>query len=619
MPTHRPLFPWIAPALLLSALALTQTAQAQSNPNAYPEEQRRQDERTQAQNQQLQKTREVTGPETVLKTTRLPQDEAPCFVIQQIDLQGDSRGNKDLQDTNALFDAVSNALSGPNGDDHPLRKCLGAQGVNLVLQRAQDALVAKGYVTSRVLAPSQNLADGTLTLAILPARISAIRFASNPAPNASDKAANAPANTPENAPTQLHNTLPMAVGSLLNLRDIEQGLENLKRVPTAEADIQIEPSASGAPDQSDLVVRYQASTPVRGSVSVDDSGSRTTGTYQGSATFSWDNPLGLSDLFYLTLNHDLINEFGRQLANTPSGPRGTRGRTLHYSLPLGYWLLGTTYSNSTYHQSVAGQNQDYIYSGDSENSELKLSRILYRNASDKTTASLKAWARTSHNYVDDTEVEVQRRNTGGWELGLGHKTAFGEASLDINLAYKLGTKDFGAQPAPEEYEQTDPDAGTSQFRLVTLDITYAQPFKVGAQALRYSANLRTQSNATALTAPDRFSIGGRYTVRGFDGESSLSAERGWLLRNDLSATLGDSAHALYLGLDAGEVSGASALGLLGNTLSGGVVGLRGSLKPCATAQGCDLQYDLFVGAPLYHPTGFKTATTTAGFSLNLTF
>ena len=30
-----------------------------------------------------------------------------------------------------------------------------------------------------------------------------------------------------------------------------------------------------------------------------------------------------------------------------------------------------------------------------------------------------------------------------------------------------------------------------------------------------------------------FSIGGRYTVRGFDGEASLMGERGWLLRNDI--------------------------------------------------------------------------------------
>ncbi len=36
-----------------------------------------------------------------------------------------------------------------------------------------------------------------------------------------------------------------------------------------------------------------------------------------------------------------------------------------------------------------------------------------------------------------------------------------------------------------------------------------------------------------LTQQDKLSIGGRYTVRGFDGELSLSGEKGWLWRNEL--------------------------------------------------------------------------------------
>jgi len=35
--------------------------------------------------------------------------------------------------------------------------------------------------------------------------------------------------------------MPMAQGDLLNIRDIEQGLENLKRVPTADANIELQP------------------------------------------------------------------------------------------------------------------------------------------------------------------------------------------------------------------------------------------------------------------------------------------------------------------------------------------------------------------------------------------
>ncbi|MDZ7938044.1 MAG: ShlB/FhaC/HecB family hemolysin secretion/activation protein [Rhodoferax sp.] len=129
--------------------------------------------------------------------------------------------------------------------------------------------------------------------------------------------------------------------------------------------------------------------------------------------------------------------------------------------------------------------------------------------------------------------------------------------------------------------------------------------------MRYQGSLRIQGNDTPLTPQDRFSIGGRYTVRGFDGESSLSGDSGWLLRQDVGWALGASGQELYLGIDAGEVGGQSSANLAGKSLSGGVIGLRGSFKK--------LQYDLFAGSPLYQPAGVKTAQTTAGFSLNLGF
>jgi hemolysin activation/secretion protein len=123
--------------------------------------------------------------------------------------------------------------------------------------------------------------------------------------------------------------------------------------------------------------------------------------------------------------------------------------------------------------------------------------------------------------------------------------------------------------------------------------------------------LRVQGNETPLTPQDRFSIGGRYTVRGFDGESSLTGDNGWLLRQDLAWSLGGSGQELYIGIDAGGVNGQSAEQLAGKALSGGVIGLRGNFRK--------LQYDVFVGSPLYQPSGFRTAETTAGFNMNLAF
>lgn len=502
------------------------------------------------------------------ESTLIPERETPCFTISRIALVGDSAERFQF----ALASVTA-------GEDAAIGRCLGAQGINAVLARMQNTVVAKGFVTTRILAAPQNLASGALTLTLVPGRIRAIRFSPDSSPRGTQ-----------------WNTLPAGPGDFLNVRDIEQGLENFKRVPTVEADIQIEPAdgPDAQPGESDLVIRYRQALPFRLSLTVDDSGSKSTGKYQGGVTLSGDNLLALNDLFYASTNHDL--------GGGETGDRGTRGYTMHYSLPFGYWLLGLTSSKYYYHQTVAGANQAYVYSGDSRIHEVKLSRIVYRDAVRKTTASLRSYLKTSKNYIDDTEVEVQRRRMAGWEADVTHREFMGPATLDLGLAYRRGTGAYDAMPAPEESF----GEGTSRPKIVTADASFNLPFKLGPLPLRYSAGYRAQWNHTPLVPQDRFSIGGRYTVRGFDGETILSAERGWLVRNDLGLALGKTGQELYLGFDYGHVGGSSAELLLGTHLAGAVLGLRGGYK--------GFQYDVFAGTPVSRPDGFE-AGRSLGFNL----
>ncbi|MEJ8826276.1 ShlB/FhaC/HecB family hemolysin secretion/activation protein [Variovorax humicola] len=582
----------LAAALLASPLfAFAQ--QSPTTPQPFVEQQRQQ-ERERAlreQNERAVDERLQAAPEA--PAARIPDSESPCFRIDRVKLVGDQ--------SEAFQWAVADpsVLAGPEGTDAPIGRCLGTAGVNVVLARAQAALIARGWVTTRALAAPQDLSSGTLTLTLVPGRIAAIRM------------------TPDStvpllgSSALLRGAIPSAPGALLNLRDIEQGLENLKRVPTAEADIQIEPSTApdARPGDSDLVVQYVQNRKLRATLSLDDSGTEATGRYQAGATLSVDNPLGLNDLFYVNASHSI----GNHLFSDPG--KGTEAQTLHYSLPHGDWLLGFTGSNSQYHQSVAGLNQDYIYAGKTNNAEVRLSRLLYRDQNRKTTATLKALRRESRNFIDDTEVGVQHRVVGGWEASLSDKEFFGlwgeAATLEGTLAYRHGTGAFGAIAAPEESF----GEGTSRMKLATLEVSLNAPFKLdfggGAQRLRYSGLFRGQWNYTPLTPQDRFAIGGRYTVRGFDGETSLLGDSGMLIRNDLGWAMGTSGAELYVGADYGQIGGRAAADLLGRHLAGAVVGVRG--------QWTRLSYDFFVGAPISKPEGYRTARVTAGFNLNASF
>jgi hemolysin activation/secretion protein len=554
-------------------------AQNVSPTDAANQELLRQQERERVLRQQQERAPDVRLERTRAPTAlgRLPVDESPCFNIERILLSGDAaeQFQRVLATANRTEDGADDVASG---------RCLGSRGINLVMKRVQNAIVQRGFVTTRVLAEPQDLSAGTLKLTLIPGRVRGIRFAEG-----------------SDARATQWNAVSARPGDLLNLRDIEQALENFKRVPSAEADIQITPAdgPDAKPGDSDLVISWKQGFPFRLSLSADDSGSKATGKYQGAVTLSYDHAATLNDLFYVSLNHDL--------GGGDPGRRGTRGHTAHYSLPFGYWQIGFTTSANRYHQAVAGASQTYLYSGESQNSDIKLSRLVYRDAVRKATLGLRGWARSSKNFIDDTEVEVQRRRMAGWDFGLAHREFIGTATLDLNVNYRRGTGAMNALPAPEDAF----GEGTSRLRLVTSDARLNVPFAVGAQRLRYSGMWRAQWNHTPLVPQDRFAIGGRYTVRGFDGESLLSAERGWLIRNDLGWALGQAGQELYLGVDHGEVGGASSQTLVGTRLSGAALGLRGGYK--------GLAYDIFIGQPLNKPEGFKAASTVAGFNINWSF
>ncbi|WP_248149843.1 ShlB/FhaC/HecB family hemolysin secretion/activation protein [Stenotrophomonas indicatrix] len=505
---------------------------------------------------------------------RLPTQEQPCVRIDRIVLDGE--GAKGFQWALAAADPREDPASG---------RCLGTEGINVVMKRVQNAIIARGYVTTRVLSAPQDLNTGTLTLSVVPGRFREAVF--------TEADGRHPA---------IANALPIRSGGLLNLRDIEQGLENLQRVPTVTADIKIAPAdgEGAAPGQSDLNIDWKQRSPVRASLTLDDAGSQGTGKLQANATLSLDNPLGLNELFYVSAGRGVFNGKGKD----------TNSWTAHYDVPYGYWLFGATASAYDYSQTVVGAYESYDYSGRSGNAEARVDRLLLRNAKTKLGIYGRGWQRTSKNYIDDTEIEVQRRRTSGWELGLTHKQFIGAATLDATLAYRRGTGAFHALRSPEEmaraWDPRLPLEGTSRMKLITADAQFSVPFQLGKQRLRYTAAWRAQWNRTPLSPQDRFAIGGRYTVRGFDGESSLSGERGWSLRNDLSLGIGGG-QEFYVAADYGRIGGPSAQWQSGRDLAGMALGLRGGWQ--------QLSWDGFVGSALHKTSNFPTDYTTFGFSL----
>lgn len=525
------------------------------------------------QQREQQKQFEAKSPDVTMslperKTPFHFPEEHPCFAIDSVKITGQA--------------ALPEWLPLQRLADQATGHCLGINGINQLVSALQNRLISHGWITTRVLVPAQDLTTGTLQLALLPGKVQDVRLTEK-----SDHY------------SSLYTAIPPHKGALLDLRGIEQGLENLQRLPTVKATVEMLPG--DAPGDTVVVINRQQSRFWRLGAWVDNSGTTSTGKNQAGVMLALDNPTALSDLFYLTATRDTGFRNSKNTSNYSA----------HYSVPFGYWQIAATGSDYEYLQTVAGNYNDIQYRGKNKSLNVQLSRVLYRNASAKTTASYDVNVRETRNFIADTEIEGQKRRTSSWKAALNHRHSLGQSTLTAGASYQQGTRWFGALPAYEEFRSRGSDGyATALAQVMQFTASYSVPFSLASQRFRFDTQYLRQTSNTPLTPQDQFSIGNRWTVRGFDGERTLSADKGWSVRNTLSWVTPIPNQELYLGADYGEITGRGADQNLGRHLAGGAIGLRGAITPA------NLSYDVSMATPFSKPDGFKTDAATLAFSVN---
>ncbi|MDR1076905.1 MAG: hypothetical protein LBL59_11690 [Xanthomonadaceae bacterium] len=173
------------------------------------QEQRDRAERQAREREWRQALPEVRAEEDESRTQVLPQvlpKETDCFLIQSIRLEGER--HREFAFVQRLLDRYAG-------------QCIGRQGAALIVRQASDRILAGGYVTTQVGLPEQDLSRGVLVVHLRPGTIRQIRFDTD-----------ASGAWPERT---WRSAFPVRSGDLLDLHVLEQGLEQLKRVPSQDA------------------------------------------------------------------------------------------------------------------------------------------------------------------------------------------------------------------------------------------------------------------------------------------------------------------------------------------------------------------------------------------------
>lgn len=447
----------------------------------------------------------------------------------------------------------------------------------------QRKLLDKGFVTSQVYIPEQNLNSGTLQFMVMPGRVEDIRY--------SDSSAHGPWRT----------AFPVRPGDILNIRDVEQGLEQMKRVSSQSITMKLLPGTSVGTSIIELSIKQDK--PVHGSISFDNSGLESTGVYQGSFTSSFDQVFRANDTFTMSLSGDLSGS---------GSIKGTRAASLNYVIPHGKDTFSVSFSKSRYHQTIQSNPYDFTYSGKSTTMKAKWNHVWSRTQREKRAFDISISTRHNHRFINDMEIPVQALRTTSMEFGVSNRKYIGNATLYSRLGFQWGIGALGAQP--EHKASVAMGGPTSRYHMWLVDVDYRKPFIMGHRPASFTSSFHGQwvQGGKRLYSVDTINIGNRYSIYGFDGEYTLMGDSGWYVRNEVSSVIPRLNTEVYLGLDVGAVYGKSTEALVGKTIAGTALGVRGNYSS-------GLLFDAFVSTPLYKPQGYHTKKFYSGFTVGYRF
>ena len=447
----------------------------------------------------------------------------------------------------------------------------------------QRKLLDKGFVTSQVYIPEQNLNAGTLQFMVMPGRVEDIRY--------STSSAHGPWRT----------AFSVRPGDILNIRDVEQGLEQMKRVSSQSVTMQLLPGTSVGTSIIELTIKHDK--PVHGSISIDNSGLESTGVYQGSFTSSFDQVFRANDTFTMSLSGDLSGS---------GSIKGTRAASLNYVIPHGKDTFSLSFSKSRYHQTIQSNPYDFTYSGKSTTMKAKWNHVLSRTQREKRAFDISISTRHNHRFINDMEIPVQALRTTSMEFGISNRKYVGNATLYSRLGFQWGIGALGAQP--EHKASVAMGGPTSRYHMWLVDVDYRKPFIMGHRPASFTSSFHGQwvQGGKRVYSVDTINIGNRYSVYGFDGEYTLMGDSGWYIRNEVSSIIPRLNTEVYFGLDIGAVYGKSTESLVGKSIAGTALGIRGNY-----ASG--LMVDAFVSTPLYKPQGYHTKKFYSGFTIGYRF
>ena len=454
-------FSVLALAVLISLIGNMTVHAAERTPeqdlfDRLQEEQRRRDERRQ---------QDIYLPSTPsADDLNLPEIAGPCVTISSVKLEWLG------QPAPVLLPKLEALIARARG------QCLSVPALRELHRALNAQLTADGYVTSRVLIPEQDLAEGVLIFMLAPGRIETTLAEGLSA-------------------RQVQLALPARRGRLLNLRDLEQAVENLGRVRGLDAAFDIRPGSANG----DSVLLMSGTQGRRAGAALILNEKYYGSTLQGSALANVEigAPFGLTDRLMLSANTDLDRTVSDR----------AWGGGLDYDLGIGYWQLSSGFSRQAYLNKVPGILETFEATGETDTSRFELSRVLYRSSFSRISMAALASYSDVLNALEDATIQVSSYQLSNWGVRVDAERRWrrwqtgGSLAVDYSDGHGPATELTGGGAIADVHNHR---------LLLTASVLYPLTWQRGTVRLR----LDSQHSDNDLFPVQRWSLASR--VKGFD-------------------------------------------------------------------------------------------------------
>lgn len=462
----------------------------------------------------------ATGPEQLQK--RLSEEAEQALMQRRIErsLGADKTDNiptpqiqkQDLRNTSCLPADSINFYGAKSINIKKIEQktkkinCISQAVLQDIQQQLQMLYVKKGYLTTRVYFDLKDLDKRQINIVIEEGFLQNIIML-NAETKEEDKSLS--------ARLQKATAFPFMQGNILNLRDIEQGVEQMNKLASNNVTMQIRPGE--AVGSSVIVLDNQKMPKNTFGLSYDNNGTESTGKNRATVSFSRDNLLSLNDNFYFS-------------ANTTAGEGGSskysRGASGSITVPFGYWTFTDSVNYSRYLNTTKGITTDIESSGTYINNLISAEYLFARGSNYKTNLGAELSVKQSKNYIEDVYIDVSSRTLSALSVYLSG-TYFGKIGvLFSKLSLNQGLPAFGAKK-----DISDAKAPKAQYTTLSLYLNYSKELS----PFTYLLTADGQYSFDYLFASEQIMIGGGF-LRGFR-DSTAYGEHGFTVKQELRTPL----------------------------------------------------------------------------------